>query len=203
MPAARFAAGQELRIAQAIPMQCVTGRVFLRPDLPRRRPRRAPGARPGHAAPRALEQVPRYLAMHDCVEPNGALCAFAPRSVLQLVLERYAARPDGRWSRPRSSSISPPQHRPAPAAGAAARPQRPRRGRAVGLQPGRMLNELAPFWDEFHAALDALGIAADTWIHEVGTTQYEINLLHGDALAVADQAFLFKLAAKEVALRHG
>ena len=33
--------------------------------------------------------------------------------------------------------------------------------------------------------------------------QYEINLLHGDALQVADQAFLFKYAAKEIALRHG
>jgi glutamine synthetase len=65
------------------------------------------------------------------------------------------------------------------------------------------LNEHAAFWDEFRAALDVLGIRADTWIHEVGLTQFEINLLHGDALAVADQAFLFKLAAKEVALRHG
>jgi glutamine synthetase len=65
------------------------------------------------------------------------------------------------------------------------------------------LNALAPFWDEFHAALDTLGIAADTWIHEVGCSQYEINLLHGDPLQVADQAFLFKYAAKEIALRHG
>jgi glutamine synthetase len=65
------------------------------------------------------------------------------------------------------------------------------------------LNELAPFWDEFHATLDALGIGADTWLHEVGTTQYEINLLHGDPVVVADQAFVFKMAAKEVALKHG
>jgi glutamine synthetase len=66
-----------------------------------------------------------------------------------------------------------------------------------------MLNELAPFWDEFQRTLEVLGVRADTWIHEVGLTQYEINLLHGDALEVADQAFLFKYAAKEVALRHG
>ncbi|WP_374356041.1 glutamine synthetase family protein, partial [Chitinimonas sp.] len=66
-----------------------------------------------------------------------------------------------------------------------------------------MLNELAPFWDEFHAAIDTLGIAADTWIHEAGNSQYEINLLHGDPLEVADQAFLFKYAAKEIALKHG
>ena len=44
---------------------------------------------------------------------------------------------------------------------------------------------------------------ADTWIHEVGATQYEINLVHGDPVAVADQAFLFKYVAKEIAIQHG
>jgi glutamine synthetase len=66
-----------------------------------------------------------------------------------------------------------------------------------------MLNELSAFWDAFRSTLDGLGIQADTWIHEVGTTQYEINLLHGDPVQVADQAFLFKYAAKEVAIAHG
>jgi len=66
-----------------------------------------------------------------------------------------------------------------------------------------MLNELAPFWDEFRAALVTLHIDADTWIHEVGPTQYEINLMHGNAVAVADQAFLFKYVAREIALKHG
>jgi glutamine synthetase len=66
-----------------------------------------------------------------------------------------------------------------------------------------LLNELAPFWDEFRSALKTLGIVADTWIHEVGPTQFEINLMHGDPVAVADQAFLFKYAAKELALKHG
>lgn len=35
----------------------------------------------------------------------------------------------------------------------------------------------------------------------MGATQYEINLLHGDAVAVADQAFLF--AVRQIALKHG
>ena len=49
----------------------------------------------------------------------------------------------------------------------------------------------------------AVGVRADTWIHEVGPTQFEINLLHGDPVEVADQAFLFKYAAKEIAIKHG
>jgi glutamine synthetase len=37
-----------------------------------------------------------------------------------------------------------------------------------------------------------LGIGADTLLQEVGCGQLEINLQHGDAIALADQAFLFK-----------
>jgi glutamine synthetase len=147
--------------------------------------------------------VPRYLAIHDCLELNGEHCAFAPRSVLQGVLARYRERGLTPVVAPEiefyltAACTDPSQPLTAP---------RGRGGRAEAGQSAfslNMLNELAPFWDEFHAALDALGIPSDTWIHEVGLTQYEINLLHGDALAVADQAFLFKYAAKEIALKHG
>ena len=81
-----------------------------------------------------------------------------------------------------------------------------RNGRAESGQSAyslNLLNELEPFWDEFRAALDMLGVITDTWIHESGTSQFEINLMHGDPIAVADQAFLFKYAAKEIAIRHG
>jgi glutamine synthetase len=42
----------------------------------------------------------------------------------------------------------------------------------------------------------------DTLIHEDGPAQMEINLLHGNALDLADQAFMFKRTAREAALRH-
>ncbi len=45
-------------------------------------------------------------------------------------------------------------------------------------------------------------IEIDTLIHEDGAAQMEINLLHGNALDLADQAFLFKRTAREAALRH-
>ena len=35
--------------------------------------------------------VPRYVAVHDCVELTGELCAFAPRSTLKTVVARYHA----------------------------------------------------------------------------------------------------------------
>ncbi|MNM88296.1 Gamma-glutamylputrescine synthetase PuuA [compost metagenome] len=37
----------------------------------------------------------------------------------------------------------------------------------------------------------------------MGVSQFEINLLHGDPLLLADQTFLFKHLLKEVALKHG
>jgi glutamine synthetase len=207
MPAASFAQGRELRIAQAIPMQCVTGEYSYDPIFPDADPdvRLLPDLSTLSRVPWA--STPRCMAIHDCVEMSGErsgeLCPFAPRSVLKGVLESYRALGLSPVVAPEiefylTAALTDP-----------ALPLQPPVGRGGRAEVGQsafsmnMLNELAPFWDEFHAAIDALGIHSDTWIHEVGTTQYEINLMHGDALAVADQAFLFKYAAKEVALKHG
>ena len=203
MPAASFLAGAELRICQAIPMQAVTGAYSYHPVFPDSDPdvQLLPDYRSVSLAPWA--SVPRAVAIHDCVELHGELCAFAPRSTLKNVLSRYAdlgltpvVAPEIEFYLT-AANADPAQALQAPAV---------RGGRAEVGQSAfslNMLNELAPFWNEFRDACATLGIAADTWIHEVGATQYEINLMHGDALAVADQAFLFKYAAREIALKHG
>jgi glutamine synthetase len=203
MPATSFAAGGELRIAQAIPMQCVTGDYSYDPIFPDSDPdvRLVPDYRTVKRTP--WSSVPRAMAIHDCVELDGRPCAFAARSVLKGVLERYAAQGLTPVVAPEiefyltAPNVDPGLPFTAPVA---------RGGRAEAGQSAfslNMLNELAPFWDAFRSALDGLGIQADTWIHEVGPSQYEINLVHGDPVAVADQAFLFKYAAKEIAIQHG
>jgi len=203
MPAAAFAAGAELRIAQAIPMQCVTGDYSYDPIFPDQDPDVRLVPDPATLRPVPWASTPRALAIHDCEELWGAPCEFAPRSILKAVLARYAARGLTPVVAPEiefyltAPNVDPAQALTAPVT---------RGGRAEVGQSAfslNLLNELAPFWDEFRAALDTLGVRADTWIHEVGLSQYEINLLHGDALAVADQAFLFKYAAKEIAIKHG
>ncbi len=203
MPAGSFAAGAELRIAQAIPMQAVTGDYSYDPIFPDSDPdvRLLPDYATLKLSP--WSSTARAVAIHDCMELNGEPCAFAARSLLKTVLARYAAQglqpvvaPEIEFYLTAPSS-DPAQSLTAPAA---------RNGRTEVGQSAfslNMLNELAPFWDEFRGALDTLGVRTDSWIHEVGPTQYEINLLHGDALAAADQAFLFKYAAKEIAIRHG
>lgn len=203
MPASSFASGAELRIAQAIPMQCITGDYSYDPIFPDADPdvRLVADYRTLQLSP--WSRTPRAFAIHDCVELDGQPCAFAARSLLQTVLERYTQRGLTPVVAPEiefyltAPNIDPHEAFSAPATRAG------RREVGQSAFSLNMLNELAPFWESFRSALDALGIRADTWIHEVGATQFEINLLHGDPLAVADQAFLFKYTAKEIAIEHG
>lgn len=203
MPARSFAAGAELRIAQAIPMQAVTGDYSYDPIFPDADPdiRLVPDYTTLKPVP--WSSVPRAMAIHDCVELNGAPCEFAPRSILKKILARYQEKGLTPVVAPEIEFyLTAPNVDP----NLALVPPVARGGRAElghSAYSLNMLNELAPFWDEFRNALDVLGVQSDTWIHETGTSQYEINLVHGDALAVADQAFLFKYAAKEIALKHG
>ena len=203
MPAASFSAGAELRIAQAIPMQAVTGDYSYDPIFPDADPdvRLVPDYATLKRAP--WSSVPRAVVIHDCVELNGTPCAFAARSLLKTIVARYAAQGLSPVVAPEiefyltAPSVDPNLPLTAPPT---------RGGRVEGGQSAfsmNLLNELAPFWDEFHQALKTLGVQTDTWIHEVGPTQFEINLVHGDPVATADQAFLFKYAAKEIAIKHG
>ncbi len=62
---------------------------------------------------------------------------------------------------------------------------------------------LRPFFAAVYRCMAALGLPRDTFMHEMGISQFEINFPHGDALRLADQTFLFKHLLREVALEHG
>ncbi len=203
MPAKTFARGDELRISQAIVMQAITGEYSYHPIFPDADPdvRMVPDYRTLNLAP--WGRTPRAFAIHDCVQMDGRLCPFTPRSVLQAVLARYRAAGLTPVVAPEIEFyLTAPNPDPSvPFTPPTIRGGNTERGQsAFSLN---VLNELAPFWDEFHAALDQLGIGSDTWLHEMGPSQFEINLLHGDPLQLADQAFLFKYLAKELAQKHG
>jgi glutamine synthetase len=66
------------------------------------------------------------------------------------------------------------------------------------------MEEAAPFLRELWAAADACGIPLEGAISEYGPGQLELTLKHhADALRAADDAVLYKRAAKGVALKHG
>src|SRR5262249_1359201 len=87
-------------------------------------------------------------------------------------------------------------------------PLKPPVGRSGRPEIGRQsysiaaVNEFDPLFDDIYAFCESQEIEIDTLIHEDGAAQMEINLLHGNALDLADQAFLFKRTAREAALRH-
>ncbi|MGI9132520.1 MAG: glutamine synthetase family protein [Rhodoferax sp.] len=203
MPAESFAKGAELRIAQAIPMQCITGDYSYDPIFADSDPdvRLLPDYRTLRLAPWA--GVPRASVIHDCFELDGRPCPFAARTVLRTVLQGYQKVGLTPVVAPEIEFYLTAPNTDAQQALGAPLTRAGRREVGQSAFSLNMLNELAPFWLAFRNALDALGVQADTWIHEVGPTQYEVNLVHGDALEVADQAFWFKYAAKEIAIQHG
>jgi glutamine synthetase len=126
----------------------------------------------------------------------------APRHVLRHVLELYAARG---WEPVIAPELEFYLIEPNIDADY---PLKPPIGRSGRSEPGRQsysiaaVNEFDPLFDDVYAFCEAQDIEIDTLIHEDGPAQMEINLLHGDPLDLADQAFLFKRTAREAALRH-
>ena len=54
------------------------------------------------------------------------------------------------------------------------------------------VNEFDELTDQVYDYCELMEIGVDTLVHEAGPSQIEINLNHGDPLALADQAFMFK-----------
>ena len=65
------------------------------------------------------------------------------------------------------------------------------------------VNEFDPIFEDIYDYCDAQNVDIDTLSHEDGAAQMEVNFNHGDPVELADQAFLFKRTAREVAMRHG
>ncbi len=64
------------------------------------------------------------------------------------------------------------------------------------------VNEFDALTDDIYDYCELMDIGVDTLVHESGPSQIEINLNHGDPLDLADQAFMFKRAVRQVALKH-
>jgi glutamine synthetase len=64
------------------------------------------------------------------------------------------------------------------------------------------MNDFDPFINDLYAYCEAQDIRIDTLSQEMGPAQFEINFLHGNAIELADQVFLFKRTVREVAIEH-
>jgi len=64
------------------------------------------------------------------------------------------------------------------------------------------MNDFDPFINDVYAYCEEQGIRIDTLSQEAGPAQFEINFLHGNAVDLADQVFLFKRTIREAAIQH-
>jgi glutamine synthetase len=204
MPAVKFAVDGGMRLPESIFLQTVTGDypvntgdamnpaeidIILKAD-----------AKTVRRVPWAAE--PTAQVIHDCYYGDGRRVAMAPRNVLRHVLELYAQRGWDPVVAPELEFylIEPNLD--------ADYPLKPPVGRSGRAEPGRQsysiaaVNEFDPLFDDIYQFCEDQEIEIDTLIHEDGPAQMEINLIHGNALDLADQAFLFKRTAREAALRH-
>lgn len=150
---------------------------------------------PWLGAPAAL--LPLWM-FHD----DGTACDGDPRQALARVLDRYAAL----GYRPVVATelefylVDPTGEMPA-------LPTSPLTGKRlnnVDILSLDAIDAFDGFFSDLYAAAAAMDIPADAAISEGGTGQYEINLLHGDdAMKAADDAWLFKMAVRGIARKHG
>jgi glutamine synthetase len=203
MTAEGFLAGRRLQLARGVLLQCIMGgypaaRFYGSDD----------GDLALNAAPQQLHRLPwsetpRALAICDADELDGRSSGLSTRGLLKQVIARYASYG---WQPVVATELeffvfarnADPLQSFQPPLGLDGRREEGCSAFSVSSNNG-----LRPFFSEVYRCMAALGLPRDTFMHEMGVSQFEINLLHGDPLLLADQTFLFKHLLKEVALKNG
>ena len=203
MPADKYAEDEGMRLPESIFLQTVTGEYPS--DDSSIHPSEIDIVLTGD--PRTIRLVPwaaepTAQVIHDCFYDDGRPVPMAPRYVLRRVLDLYTAKG---WRPVVAPELEFFLVEPNTDPDYPLKPPIGRSGRAeIGRQAYSIaaVNEFDPLFDDMYAFCEAQDLDIDTLIHEEGAAQMEINLNHGDALDLADQAFLFKRTAREAALRH-
>jgi glutamine synthetase len=147
-------------------------------------------------------QEPTAQIIHDCFHSNGVPVDIAPRYVLRRVLELYEAKG---WAPVVAPEVEFYLVKPNIDADYPLEPPIGRSGRA---ETGRMpysidaVNEFDPLFEDIYDYCESQELEVETLIHEDGAAQMEVNFMHGNALELADQVFLFKRTVREAAMRH-
>ena len=202
LPKDKFISEPEMRLPEAVLLQTVTGEFpademldLTDPDMELR-----PDPDSLRVVPWAVD--PTAQLIFDCFSPDGVPVETAPRNVLRRVLKLYEELGFTPVVAPEMEFylISPnpdPDIPLIPPVGRTGRSEFGRRSFSIDA-----VNEFDPLFEEIYDYCHAQNLEVDTLIHEVGAAQMEINFLHGNALDLADQVFLFKLTVREAAFHH-
>ena len=205
IPAHQFLSSSEPRLPESILAQSVTGEYsddhwdFVEPidaDMILQ-----PDASTMRVVPWARE--PTAQIIHDCFKQDGTPHPLSTRNVLRNVLDLYEAEGLSPVVAPEvefylvSRNIDPDNE---------LTPPEGRSGRSESSRLSYSIDAVAEFEDfveDMYDYAEAQQLQVDTLIHENGAAQMEINFLHGDALSLADQVFIFKRTVRETAHKHG
>ncbi|MDK9695681.1 MAG: glutamine synthetase family protein [Siculibacillus sp.] len=145
---------------------------------------------------------PTAQIIHDAYHQDGRPVEIAPRQLLRRIVDLYEKRG---WKPIVAPELEfylvernqDPDYPLKPPIGRSGRPESGRQSYSIAA-----VNEFDDLFDDIYDFSEAQGLEIDTLIHEEGVAQMEINLRHGDPLALADQVFLFKRTIREAAVRH-
>ncbi len=145
---------------------------------------------------------PTAHIIHDAYQKDGRPVERAPRQVLRRIVDLYKARG---WTPVVAPEIEfylvkpnkDPDYQLEPPIGRSGRPEAARQSFSIAA-----INEFDALFDDIYHFSELQGLEIDTLIHEEGAAQMEINLRHGDPVALADQVFMFKRTIREAALKH-
>ncbi|PTV96493.1 L-glutamine synthetase [Rhodobacter aestuarii] len=202
MPASKFAFQDRFYLPNSIYLQTITGEwadnpmgAFTEPDMVL-----TPDWSTTSAAPWTNDITLQVI--HDVNDQQGNPVPVAPRNVLKRIVSLYEAEGLKPIVAPEmefflvARNLDPNQPI-IPPMGRSGR-------RAAGKQAYSMsaVDEYGKVIDDIYDFAEAQGFEIDGILQEGGAGQVEINLAHGDPVALADQIFYFKRLIREAALRH-
>jgi glutamine synthetase len=200
IPAGKFGKG-ELKLPEGIFAQTVSGNYVANEDNVEDRDMLLS---PDPATLRHVPwmTVPTASIFVDCYHRDGSPVDTSPRRVLRNVLELYKEKG---WTPVVAPEVefylieahSDPNLEVEPPEGRLGRTETSKQPYSIDT-----MNDFDPFINDVYAHCEKQGIRIDTLSQEMGPAQFEINFLHGDAVSLADQVFLFKRTIKEAAIAH-
>jgi glutamine synthetase len=202
MPAAKFAHQASFFLPNSIFLQTITGEwadnpfdAFTEPDMVLE-----PDWSTATAAPWTADVTLQVI--HDAKDQLGNLIPYSPRNVLRRIIQLYA---DQGWTpvvapemefflTARNIDPNMPVIPPMGRSG--------RRAAAKQAYSLSAIDEYGKVIDDIYDFAEAQGLEIDGILQEGGAGQIELNLAHGDPIALADEVFFFKRLIREAALRH-
>ncbi|MCH8865684.1 MAG: glutamine synthetase [Proteobacteria bacterium] len=196
----KFGAGP-LKMPEAIFAQTITGDyVHNALNVEDRDMQLIPDANTLRLVPWATD--PAASVFLDCYKSDGSPIDTSPRGLLKSVLKKFE---DRGWSPVVAPEVefyllsahSDPNAEPVPPQGRLGRTEGARQPYGIDT-----MNDFDSYINDLYSFCEVQGIRIDTLSQEMGPAQFEINFLHGNAIDLADQVFLFKRTVREVSIKH-